>query len=269
MSSRGAVNFALRPDGTRVAWTETGSGEPVLLIMGYGLTKEFWYRVVPALATRHRVITFDNRGVGDTVMADGPFTIADMAADAVAVLDAAGVRRAHVYGASMGGGIAQEMALGHPERVASLVLACTAAKATVTDLPKRRLFIFGLVPRVLVNRLLGRSMYGHDADPRRVREDRRVLNAMRITRAGLAGQSRAVALYTSRDRVGTITAPTLVLHGTADRAVPYAAGEELAALIPGAKLVTLEGAGHSYVTESTEEANEAVLHFLARVAAVA
>src|SRR4051812_40742140 len=100
----------------------TGEGPAVLLVMGLGLPGDAWWRTVPVLARTHRVVTFDNRGVGRSPQPAGPLTIASMAADAVSVLDAAGLARAHVYGISMGGMIAQELALGFPERVASLVL---------------------------------------------------------------------------------------------------------------------------------------------------
>src|ERR1700742_1185159 len=104
----------------------TGDGPAVLLVMGLGLPGDAWWRTVPVLARTYRVITFDNRGSGRAERAEGPLTIAGMAADAVSVLDAAGVPRAHVYGMSMGGMIAQELALGFPERVGSLVLGATA-----------------------------------------------------------------------------------------------------------------------------------------------
>lgn len=262
------TRFAVAADGTRLAWTEAGAGEAVLLVMGYAFTKEMWFRVVPALAAGHRVISFDNRGVGESVMAPGPFTVETMAADAVAVLDAAGVEKAHVYGASMGGLIAQEMALSHPERVASLILACTGAKPAVVEPPRRRLRLFSVTPGPLLPRLLGRQLYGANPDPEKVREDRRVLNRMRVTKAGLHGQSHAVARHVSADRVGGLAVPTLVLHGTADRTVPYEAGRLLAAAIPGAHLVTLEGAGHGYMTDATDEANQAVVDFLAASAPV-
>src|ERR1700754_4754763 len=103
----------------------TGDGPAVLLIMGLGLPGDAWWRTVPVLARACRVLTFDNRGSGRAEPA-GRLTIAGMAADAASVLDAAGVARAHVYGVSMGGMIAQELALTFPERVGSLVLGATS-----------------------------------------------------------------------------------------------------------------------------------------------
>lgn len=265
---KAAPKVAIAADGTRLAWEEHGAGEAVLLIMGFSFTKEMWFRAIPALATRFRVITFDNRGVGDTIWSGADFTIQTMAEDGFAVLDAAGVEHAHVYGVSLGGGPAVDMALSRPERVRSLVLGCTTAKPATGDPPRTfRTRLFRMLPARLLPLILGRTMYGSRADPAKVREDRRVLNRMRVTRAGLFAQARAIARYKSDDRVGGIRQPTLVLHGTEDRTVPYELGCRLAAAVPGARMVTLEGAGHGYLSDATEEANTAVLDFLAEVGA--
>src|SRR5215831_3621642 len=116
-------------DGTRIYWEEIGSGPPLLLIMGFGYSHKMWHRTTPIVSQHFRTILFDNRGVGQTDTPPGPYPIATMAADAAAVLDAAGVERAHIYGVSMGGMIAQEFALQYPHRVKKLILGCTAAGA--------------------------------------------------------------------------------------------------------------------------------------------
>src|SRR5580658_3599827 len=113
--------------GARIYWDERSVGEPVLLIMGLGYPSDMWWRVRPVLDGRYRTIVLDNRGAGRSDVPPGPYPIALMAADAVAVLDAAGVESAHVFGISMGGMIAQEFALQYPTRVRSLILGCTAA----------------------------------------------------------------------------------------------------------------------------------------------
>ena len=115
-----------RDDGVKIYWEETGAGDPLLLIMGLGATLEWWQRLIPVLSPHYRTIVYDNRGVGRSDVPPGPYPIPVMAADAVAVLDAAGVESAHVFGASMGGMIAQELALNYPSRVRSLILGCTA-----------------------------------------------------------------------------------------------------------------------------------------------
>ena len=113
--------------GARIYWDEQGQGEPVLLIMGLGYPSAMWYRIRPTLAARYRTIALDNRGAGLSDTPPGPYPITQMASDAAAVLDAAGVESAHVFGVSMGGMIAQEFALQYSQRVLSLILGCTAA----------------------------------------------------------------------------------------------------------------------------------------------
>src|SRR6201984_2565149 len=113
--------------GAKLYWDEQGSGEPLLLIMGLSFPSYMWHRSRPVLASRYHSIAFDNRGIGQSDVPGGVYSISLMASDAAAVLDAAGVETAHIFGVSMGGMIAQEFALQYPERVRSLILGCTAA----------------------------------------------------------------------------------------------------------------------------------------------
>src|SRR5262249_8398486 len=122
--------------GHRIHWQSEGSGPPLLLIMGLRYSSRLWYGAIPALSRHYRVISFDNRGTGKRGSA-WRFEIADLVADAIAVMDAAGVASAHVYGVSMGGGVAMELAMRHPQRVRSLILGCTAIKTEPWPLLKR------------------------------------------------------------------------------------------------------------------------------------
>lgn len=254
---------------TQIFWEQQGSGEPLLLVMGHGWPRQMWARHLPALTERYRVITFDNRGVGETATTVSKWTLADMADDALAVLDAAGVTQAHVYGASMGGGIAQVLTLDHPDRVGALILGCTASRAANRKLPPWSV-IRHLLPAALAGRqartvALARALvYGPATDPALIGEDLRLLQSLHRPAEGLRAQRRAVLEYEgSQLRLGSIRSPTLVIHGSDDRLVPVRYGEELARLIPGAELVVLPGAGHMYITDATQAANSAVLSFLA------
>ncbi len=130
--------YVTRDDGVKIYWEEAGgltaerrqARTPLLLIMGLGATLEWWRRLIPILSSRYRTIVYDNRGVGRSDVPEGPYSIPAMAEDAAAVMDAAGMASAHVFGASMGGMIAQELALNHPSRVRSLILGCTACGGT-------------------------------------------------------------------------------------------------------------------------------------------
>jgi len=252
--------------GVAIHWDETGGGTPVLLIMGHSYTSATWWPVVPALAERHRVLTFDNRGVGKSG-STRTWTVQDMARDSVAVLDAAGVGNAHVYGVSMGGGIALEMAISCPDRVRSVVLGCTMAKTEVAAPPTwSQKAILRAMPRSVLLRSSEKGLYGDSSSADRIAHDQEILRGSRIPKFGVIRQAEAVAAYaTTDDKVRAVTHPALVLHGTLDQAVPYEHGQRLAELVPNARLVTFEGARHNYLIDNGPVANQTVLDFLAEV----
>jgi 3-oxoadipate enol-lactonase len=251
--------------GTKIYWDEQGHGPPILLIMGLGYTSVMWHRIRPALSQHFRTIAFDNRGVGLSDVPQGPYSIATMASDAAAVLDAAGVARAHVFGVSMGGMIAQEFALQYPARTLALVLGCTAAggpsavraESKVVDVLMAR----GMTPEQAREAILP---YIYDAaTPReQIDEDIRVRQPWLPSPEGYMAQLLAILAWESYSRIGQITAPTLVIHGKSDALVPPGNGELIAGRIPGAKLVLLEHASHLFFTDQTEAAHQAILEFL-------
>ncbi|MDP9102226.1 MAG: alpha/beta hydrolase [Actinomycetota bacterium] len=253
-----------RNGGNRIWWDEMGSGEPLLLAMGHGWDSRMWWRAMPALAVGHRVIRFDNRGIGRTEWDGQPFGIEDLAADAFTVLDAAGVTSAHVYGMSMGGLTVQEMALSQPARVRSLVLGCTRADSAIGRTQPKGEGVKAKIPFWLLAKLFRGALYGPHPDPDAVAQDLRLMRTAHCPSDGRLAQSRAIASYASLERIHEITAPTLILHGDKDRAVPVAKGQELAAHIPGAELVVLPGAGHAYLAEVGTRSVDAVLDFLTR-----
>ena len=164
--------------GARIHWEAEGQGTPVLLIMGHLYSARMWYPLLPSLTQTPRAITFDNRGTGESSTTSS-VTIADFARDALSVLDAAGVERAHVYGVSMGGGIAGEFAMRYPERTESLILGCTMMKTAETPSASWTARLMYRLPRGLVRALLLSRMtaasYGSAAPPDAVARDMQVL----------------------------------------------------------------------------------------------
>lgn len=256
--------------GARIHWEEEGVGTPVLLVMGHRSSSELWYPVIPALAARHRVIRFDNRGTGQSDTTRG-FTIADLADDAAAVLDAAGVERAHVYGVSMGGVVAQEIGLRHPERVSSLVLGCTTMGTADVPRMSPKLHFLYWVPKPLMAWLIGRRGhgYGSAAPAELVAKDQQAIARDVCTPRGGAEQQMAIWKYrvTEEEVHQRLTMPALVLHGDEDTVVPFAWGERLAKALPHSEFVAFHGAGHNYLISSGAAANQAVLGFIDRVEA--
>ena len=254
--------------GARIHWDVEGHGAPVLLIMGLGCTAHLWYRIRPVLARHYRTIAFDNRGVGRSDMPPGPYSLETMSSDAAAVLDAAAVQSANVFGVSMGGMIAQEFALNYPARVRSLILGCTTfrgskaipAEKDVRDLIMGRCHLTGedaaqaSVPFI----------YDPNTPRDRVEEDM----AMR-RRAGFAqprgymAQLQGILAWECCDRLSQIRVPTLLIHGESDRLIPPQNSDLLAARIPGSKLVKIPRASHLFMTDQPESSERAILEFLA------
>jgi 3-oxoadipate enol-lactonase len=238
-------------------WERTGSGPPVLLIMGLGLSGGAWWRTVPVLAKTLEVITFDNRGVGRSRALLHAYSTAVMADDAVSVLDAAGIGRAHVYGISLGGCVAQQVALRHPERVQSLVLGATHAGGpharrpdpAVLDFLRRRLNMdheeaaWTSVPFNYGERCRAEH-------PERIAEDVAYRLAHSFPTHAYRAQMWAASTHDTYRRLDRIRAPTLVVHGRDDMMIPVENGRMLAERIPGARLIELPDTGHLYPTEA-------------------
>jgi 3-oxoadipate enol-lactonase len=262
--------------GTRIYWDEQGTDEqgmgeqgtraPVLLIMGLGYPCSMWHRTRPVLSASYRTIAFDNRGVGRSDVPPGPYSIAGMASDAAAVLDACGIPTAHVFGVSMGGMIAQEFALQYPSRVQSLILGCTAAggpnahRAEPAALEMLR--ATSQMSREQATEAAIPFIYDPATPRPLIDEDTAQRRPWLPNRAGYLAQLQAILGWESFSRLPRITAPTLVIHGKTDRLVPPGNGETIAARIPGAKLVLLERAGHLFSTDQTQAAHQPILEFL-------
>jgi 3-oxoadipate enol-lactonase len=264
------VPFAGR-DGVRIFWTAEGDGPPVLLIHGLGYPGAMWYRMLPYLTDAYRTIRPDNRGVGATGVTPGPYTVASMADDAAAVLDDAGVQSAHVVGASMGGFVAQELALRHPDRVRSLVLGCThcGGADAVQPSPEALAMLLGratMTPAEAAEAAIA-FVYAPGTDRARIDEDVAVRMRQPTSPEGYAKQLEGSASHDTYARLPEISVPTLVVHGTVDRLVDPANAPILAGRIPGARLELLEGASHIFFTDRTEEAGRLLRRFLDEVSA--
>ena len=256
--------FARRP-GARIWWDQDGTGDPVLLIMGHAYGAGMWHRTVPELATSYHVIRFDNRGVGRSSDPPGPYSVPLMADDALAVLDAAGVASAHVYGVSLGGAIALQLALDHPGRVRSLILGCTAASAE--GVPRGALLtrVRSLMPAAVLNRMAWTLLYGPGTPTARRAEDQQIVRRTRCSGRGRRGQLTGAAGFDVTGRLGEIRVPALVMHGARDRIVPAASARRLAEGIAGARLVMFPDGGHAYITDVAHAANQEILRFLAGI----
>jgi pimeloyl-ACP methyl ester carboxylesterase len=254
-------------DGTTLYWESTGSGEPVLLVMGLGMPATGWWRTAAVLAKRFRVLAFDNRGCGRSGRPRGPYTLEQLAADALAVLDAAGETSAYVYGLSLGGMIAQELALRAPERARSLVLGATTAGGPEHEPPDEETLGFlrrrGAMPHEEGVWASIPYVYGPatiERTPHRVAEDLEQRLRFAPDRGGYEAQFAAASRHDTTTRLAAIAAPALVVHGDADRIVPVGNGRRLAERLPAASFHPFAGAGHLYMTD-TPEADEIVVRF--------
>jgi pimeloyl-ACP methyl ester carboxylesterase len=253
--------------GAQIYWEEHGAGDPLLLIMGLGATLEWWQRLMPIVTPSYRTVVYDNRGVGRSDVPPGPYTIPQMAEDAVAVMDAAGMATAHVFGASMGGMIAQELALNHPERVRSLVLGCTACggkEAVPADKEVRTaMSARANVSREEASWLMAPFIFDAGTPRERMAEDIAHRLTATVGNDGYFAQLAGIREWPgSHARLGALTMPTLVIHGETDRLVPAENGRIIAAAIPGSRLVMIPRASHIFFTDQFEATSAALLDFL-------
>ncbi len=240
-------------------WESHGEGPPVMLIMGLGLSGGAWWRTVPVLSRRFRVITFDNRGVGRSKSGTFAYTTEAMADDAVSVLDAAGIDSAHVYGISLGGMVAQQLGLRHPRRVRSLVLGATHPGGPRAVAPDREVRdFFRRRPSLPPEEAAWASVpynYGPTCRRRhggRIAEDIAQRLAHPFPADAYRAQLYAASLHNCLGRLERIEVPTLIVHGRHDRLIPVANAELMAERLAHAELEILEHSGHLYPTEQPD-----------------
>ncbi len=263
--------FISATDGTRIHYEVTGKpgATPVLMIQGLGASKNAWNLQRIAMATRFRIISFDNRGAGRSDKPTEPFTLEQMAEDAIAVLDAAGIETAHVVGASMGGVISQIVAVKHAHRVRSLTLVCTACR----NHPWRQELLQSWAKTAEEKGMIevGKEAAQWVMSPRSFR---RLVPAftwmgpLAALRPRHSFVSQIDAILNTRedlvDQLSTITAPTMVIVGNQDILTPRGDSEEIAERIPNAELVVISGAAHGLMMEHSTTFNKILIEFLQR-----
>jgi 3-oxoadipate enol-lactonase len=232
----------------RIAWERRGAGAPVVLVHGLGYARWGWEPVSDPLAERFDTVLLDNRGIGESAAPPGPYTVAEMAGDVLSVLDEAGLERTHVVGTSLGGMIAQELALAAPERVEKLVLVCTTPGGpNAAPMPEPTVRLIAEAPTLDPLTALRRFVENALApDPPEEVVQRILAHRLATAQppAAWAAQVAAGASFDAWGRLGSITAPTLVVHGTADVVVDPVNARLLAELVPDARVERFEGCGH-------------------------
>lgn len=243
--------------------------ERLLLIMGLGANATAWESQIPALSREYQVIAYDNRGAGRSEKPNEAYSIPQMADDAAGLMGELGIQQAHVFGMSMGGMIAQELVLRHPQSVSKLILGGTMTggpkavmagplllqqMASAVTLPMEKAIEAGL-PLLYSDEYLA-------ANKERLLK-RSLENAhLMAPPYALQRQAMAVMTFNAYDRLPEVNATTLVMTGTNDKIVPAANSRILTERIPQARLVEFEGAGHGFLVEKAAETNAAVLDFL-------
>jgi len=260
--------------GAELYYERGGEGEPMLLVQGMSATHLTWGRpFLKELERSFECIVFDNRGMGRSGQAELPFSIAEMAGDTAALLDALGLESVHVVGISMGGMIAQELALAHPERIRTLTIGasyCGGPNGTL--MAPEDLQLLGAAYASGEPEQVFRAMWEINLSPSFREDDSRFAafvemgSTLPAPQPVVLQQMRACAEHDTHERLSEISLPTLVIHGDVDRLLGYGNGREIAASIPTARLATLEGVGHMFWWEQPQRSAELIReHALAPV----
>lgn len=254
--------------GARIFYDENGEGSALLLIAGRIVSRRGWDFQIPTFARHYRTLTIDNRDAGESDPASADYTLGELAADCVALLDTLGIARAHILGHSMGSGIAARLVIDHPDRVERLILAFGALfgppppGSPPPSFPRAD-WIEDPVERRRLRAVLSTAPGYFETHPEQQALVTEQGRGNRITYAGVNRQARAMTDYPTAAQLAAIATPTLVIHGDQDGLIPLERGRALAASIPGSRLLILPGVGHSPHIERTAEFGRAVLDFLA------
>jgi len=269
-------DFAQTSDGIKIRYEIRGAGEPVALIMGFSGSGRGWGEAfLQLMEARFKIFVIDNRGTGESDKPDTEFTLGDLAADIAAVLDHAKTPRAHIFGISMGGMIAQEFALAYPERTRGLVLGCTNCGSSHSIMADPAA-LASLMPPPDMDRVeaarrafsvaCGKVFLNSEAGQAILSQAIAEMGNYPITPLDtLMRQGQAVAGFDSFARLGQIKSPTLIIHGDDDSIVPYSNADVLHGAIAGSKKHTLKAAGHMFFWEVPDETVRVAGDFLAAV----
>jgi pimeloyl-ACP methyl ester carboxylesterase len=260
-------------NGISINYSVDGRGEPIFLIMGFMGSEMAWFFQRRAFREQFQVVTFDNRGVGKSDKPAGPYSMQMFADDTIGLMDHLGIDKAHILGVSMGGMIAQHIALSYPERVRKLVLGCTFAGGQGST---------GLSAEYI--KRLGISEDASDDELRQIDSKKQIgtvialsfndrllgmavspllrIFAGRLATEGVRGQLEAILGHDTLERLPTIQAPTLVIVGAQDRLINPTSSDVLADAIPGARLVKIENGSHAFFASKRGRFNREVLGFL-------
>lgn len=260
----------VRVGNVDLAYRIKGRGYPVVLIMGLTADMDWWPQAfIEGLAKRHKVLMFDNRGSGRSHAGGlGKFSIEEFACDTIALMDAVGIERSHVLGASMGGMIAQQIAIEFPERVDRLVLSSTSSQVLMSRPPRLRVFVEALNPfggRVERQRRILEFLFTRDsvkANPEPLEDLEKRFFIAPTNDYNAVRQLIAAMRFDSYRRLPCVKAPTLIIRGDKDPIFPGRDSELMARRIPGASLVAMEDAGHIVINQYPEECLELILDFL-------
>ncbi len=255
-------------DGIELHYDLEGAGDPLVLIHGAQSDRSVFEPLMPALTGGFQVLRFDQRGSGQSSKPDHPYSIAMLADDTAALMEQVGFARAHVFGVSMGGMIAQELALGHPERVRTLTIGCSTAggpRAIALEETALGAYSTDELPAAERARALAETIFTQpflDAHPEVVEGLTKAREAAPIDVAAFSRRMDAARAHDTFDRLSQIRCPTLVITGKDDAIIAWENSRLIAEQLSDARLVVLEPAGHGFWIEQPERSIEALLHFL-------
>jgi 3-oxoadipate enol-lactonase len=268
-NQKGGGPMRARINGVEMEYELQGAGEPLVMIHGAQGDRSMFFGIVPSFARQFQVLTFDQRGSGQSEKPDMDYNIALLADDTAALMDHVGFTSAHIIGVSMGGMIAQELVLRHPQKVRSLVLGCTTPGGPNAVRLSENALARAYSTEPLSAEERGKALAEAAFTKGYIENHPEIIPAMIEARrrrpldpVALAHRMKAAYAHNTYDRLPQIMCPTLVITGKDDALISWENSRSLAERIPGAKLVLLEPAGHVFWTEQPEQSQAAILGFL-------